>query len=453
MLSPSLAAKLAEIEREEQEWEKERAEIIAEISRLQGICDEWPEIRNALSQQLHDLEQEMWKEPPECGITSSASFEFSEPPSEIPAPIPAPEPRTEKTTHKTRGKKKRGGKSAAPERAPEPSPAPASTTDEIPLDYSLKATTLVHHIDAVRSLAFHTTLPYLATGSDDGTIRITNLEPPKRPKARKAPTPTQFTSMRGHSGPVLTMAASHNRLYSGDVNGKLCIWNFVETKSTLFDTRGRCNHDIIFEGDMHRDAIWSIAVHENADFLVTASADGTSLAFDRQSFNTTKLALDDTPILAAFNSDGSEFVIACTSGKLRIFTSSDKAERAVIECGSYVFSMAPGSSPSHLFVATEDKTVKLYDLSTGDIVDEFVAHASPTTGLAVLNGGDFLATTSADASVRIWRTKGFSNVYAETLHREKYGESGLCLAATPLTSTHKYFASGGADGSVRFFGA
>ena len=249
------------------------------------------------------------------------------------------------------------------------------------------------------------------------------------------------------------MAASKDRLYSGDVNGKLCIWRFVETKSTLFDTHGRCNHDLIFESDEHSDALWSIAVHENSDFLVTASADGTCLLFDTTTYNARKLTLDDTPTLVAYTSDGSEFVVACASGKLRVFTSADTTERAVIECGSSIYSMAASASPSQIFVATEDKTVRLYDLATGDIVDEFVAHSSPTTGLAVLNGGHFLATTSADASVRIWRMKDFSNVYAESLHRDKYGESGLCLAATPLASAHKYFASGGADGSVRFFGA
>lgn len=437
----SVEAKLAELDREEDQWNEERAKMTMQIEVYRKIVDEWPLIKEALFGQLRTLEGEVAKLP-----ESEQQHQETEVDKDQPAGGPA-KPATEvpeRKPAKTRGKlkKKRGARAAEA--------VSRDVDQENVFGFQLKHT-LIQHLDCVRCVALHQTLPYLASGSDDGTIRLTNLDPPKKGRTRKAP--VQFMSLRGHSGPVLTLAARNNQLFSGDVDGHFCVWEFGEMRTGLFDAHGRANHHLLFEGDDHDDALWSIAAHEKAPYCVTASADGTVRTYDCQTFHSDKVDVPDAPTVVSFTSDGANFAVGFTNGKVRVYSTETKTERAVIDAGAYVLAICPAPVSSQLLFALDDKNIKLYDFVANEQKAEFVAHSKATTDLVVLSGGAYLATTSSDGDIRVWKMGSFEIAYAEAHHRERFGEAGLCMAATQPPNTHMYFVSGGADGAVRVFSA
>jgi WD40 repeat protein len=241
-------------------------------------------------------------------------------------------------------------------------------------------------------------------------------------------------------------------LYSGDLLGAFCAWEFGELGTTIFDTHGRLNHHLLYESSDHRDALWSIAAHENVDYCVTASADGTILLYDCATYESNAITPRHPPLLVAFLSDGGLFVVACKDGYLYSFNRETRAEVTEFQCGSPIVTMAAGLSETQVIAALEDGNVRIVDIENSTVLKEFKPHGAATSALAVLSDGPFYVTTSSDREVRIWKAETLDVSFSESYHKEKYGEAGLCLAVTPREHPTRVFAAGGADGVVRVFG-
>jgi striatin 1/3/4 len=311
--------------------------------------------------------------------------------------------------------------------------------------------TLSHHLDCVRAVAFHPRLPLIATGSDDGTIRITNLDPPKRPKVR-ARGPQMCMSLRGHGGAVLALAARGLQLFSSDICGAVCVWEFGEVRSGLYDTFGRCNHHLLFESREHADAVWSLAAHERVPFVISASADGTIRFLDCAQFTSAAIPVPDIPSAAVFVGDGSNFVVGSRGGVARIFASADRSEIARLSLGSPIIALL-GLSLSQRFVAgVVSGAVKLCDVPGAAIVRDFIAFSKPVTALGAVSRDTFLLTASGERDLRAWRLPSLDIVYAESHLNIKFGEAGLCIAVAPQGAPGQHFALAGTDGSVKIFG-
>lgn len=305
---------------------------------------------------------------------------------------------------------------------------------------------LTQHLDCVRCVAFHPTLPYIATGSDDGCIRISNLDPPKKTKSRN---PLQILVLRGHSGAVLSLAVYHNYLISSDVNGQICVWNFSETKSTLKEAHGRIDHHILYLKNDHTDSVWSIATHENTTYFVSTSADKTIRIHDYEKRESTSISIPDGPTVASFNSDGSIFVVGCSNGHIHIF--ENKEETGTFDLQSCIISICHSVDKNEMFIACEDRNIKVFDITNKKVTKQFIAHESYTSSMALSQDGLFLITTGPDKTIRIWNVPSLDIVSADLHHKDKYGEAGLCMAATLPSNSFDFFASGGADGVVKIF--
>jgi WD40 repeat protein len=312
-------------------------------------------------------------------------------------------------------------------------------------NYSLKWT-LSQHVDCVRAVVFHTLFPYVATASDDGTIRFTNLDPPRRPKARRVP--VMYMSLRGHSCPVLSMAVHSQRLFSGDCAGVLCVWDFGEARSALFDVQGAANHHQLSEMRFHTDAIWSLASSENVNFVVSASADRTIAFIDCGSLVAAPHPLDDPPAAVAFFENGTRFAVGCCTGAVIVFDSDQRTEISRIALPVAVTGIA--GVGSRIAVALEDGTVKI---CTGEAVErEFVAHTKPIGAIVTVPDGSVIVTTAADLEIHAFGFVTGKQLFAEKVIKEKFGEGGLALAVTPRTHSSTLIALGGADGTVKLFG-
>ena len=451
----SINSKLEELDRIEEEWTRERLQLISKISTLKKAQEEWPEVKANLIARLHALQAQA-EEAGKLALIENEKQNEQNTKTTIPAqnastsftstdaqPVikPAPAPKTVKKT----GKKKKATIHKAPIAPVVHETATTDVEASVAFDYGLKWT-LTFHLDAIRCLAFHSTLPYLASGSDDGTIRITNLET-KRIKGRR--NPIQILSLRGHNAPILSLSSKQNILISGDLNGEINVWDFSEMKSQIYETHGRVNHHQLYHGSEHTDAVWSIASHEKSPFFITASSDQTIRIYDCVTYKSTPIKMPSIPTSVIFLSDGSAYAVGCVDGTILLYNSQNELQ-TTFNCGSRIISMCPFNQPLQLLVSCEDKNIKVIDLSTKEEKRSFIGHENYVTSLSLINGY-FFATISSDKTVRAWRSQTFEIVYAEAHHRNKYGESGLCVASTPATSSHHFFASSGAEGTVKIF--
>jgi len=330
-------------------------------------------------------------------------------------------------------------------------PPPEDIDMNIPFDYSLKWT-LNAHLDSVRAICFHPTLQLLATASDDGTIRLFNLDPPKPAgkKVVKNRQPQNYLSLRGHSSPIISLAAKDNFLFSGSVDGTINIWDFSNPKSIqLYDVFGQVNHHIVQTISVCKDSVFSIVSHENSPYVVALSSDGYAWMIKVSDFSVESIKIDEHPSAVSFSIDGLMFAIGCMNGTVFIQKGSETINR--IDTPSHIYSITSISDSLQYAIACEDAMIRIINIANESIVKEIRVHESPVSGIISFLGSNFLITTSHDKSIRAWRNVTYDSVYSESLHKDKYGEAGLCLASTTKNNQGCFFASGGADGTVKVF--
>lgn len=436
----TIEARIADLDKSEAEMAEEKVRMVAKIEELTQETKNWETEKINLLGQLKSLQQQVANLSPSLRerrqkdqAMSDANKDNNNLVSDNTPEIRTPAAPLKPATRGRKIKKKETG--------------PPKEVDPEVFRYSLKWP-LNQHLDCVRAITFHPTLALIATGSDDGTIRITNLDPPRHGKRRA---PVQYISMRGHSGPVLSLAAKQNILVSGDMNGVLCFWEFGEMRTTLYEPHGKANHHLLHENHCHTDSLWSIATNESSPFIVTASSDGTIRTHSIENFTSSDpIQIPEIPSIVEFNPDGTKFVVGCKDGTIHVYKSATEREKT-LKIDSRIIDIVFYNIPTQIVIACHDNKIKLLDIESGELLKETMAHSGPITGVTMLHGGNFLATTSSDKNVRAWKSSDFSVKYAETLHREKIGEGGLCIAATPPTSKYEYFASGGADGGIKIF--
>ena len=473
---PSIPEQIAEMQKHEKEWEDERSTFLTKISAIKKEQEEWPKIKEQLLNQLKTLKAAATASPSERqeilksfsplilhddkddeNGQNQAQQGGGQAQDALAQAVPAGKKKMGRggaKKGKRRGSAKSGGFPLVNAVTVEKTTSPLQEANEAeeqresPYNYILKWT-LTQHLDCIRAVAFHPTLPLIATASDDGTIRITNLDPPKKGKGKK--TPVNLFSFRGHDAPILCLAAKGNNLISADLNGLVCMWDFSETKASLIlDTHGKVDHHLVFSNIDHKDAVWSIATHENVPYFITASADKSIRLFDFHSHDSTQMSIPEGPSSVCFSLDGSTFAVGCVDGTVHIF--KDRQSFCSHNFNSHIICICPSHSDDSFFISCENKNIYLFNYKKNEVSQEYVAHAEYTSAMALLPGEEFLVTTSPDKTIRAWRCKTFEVLTADAYHREKYGESGLCMAATLPTNTHKYFASGGADGVIKIFG-
>jgi len=130
--------------------------------------------------------------------------------------------------------------------------------------------TLQGHSDGVRSVAFHPSAPYLATGSLDNTAKLWLLN-------ADCSAATCVSTLQGHRNIVTSVAFHPSAPYlatgSGDGTAKLWLLNTDCSAATCVST---------LEG--HSLGVSSVGFHPSAPYLATGSYDNTAKLWRRPAF-------------------------------------------------------------------------------------------------------------------------------------------------------------------------
>ncbi|GAB4552586.1 MAG: hypothetical protein OHK0023_20800 [Anaerolineae bacterium] len=144
-----------------------------------------------------------------------------------------------------------------------------------------------------------------------------------------------------------------------------------------------------------------------------------------------------------FTPDGGRVVSASEDGTLRLWDVASGAILKVIEAHQRaVTAMALHPEGKHAATGSADQTVKVWELHTGDLLATLTGHTGSVTFLAYSPDGRYLASASADAAVRIYDASTFQLLHE---HREPpYG-----VTALGFSTDSKQLACGTTNGSIR----
>ncbi|KAF6023018.1 STRN3 [Bugula neritina] len=344
-------------------------------------------------------------------------------------------------------------------------------TDSLTLSFDLNAAdnnarktwnakyTLRSHFDGVRALVFHPVEPVLLTASEDHTMKLWNLQKTVPTKKATALDVEPVYTFRAHQGPVLcvAMSATGEECYSGGMDSTIRCWNLPSSNIDPYDS-----YDSSILQDTlvaHTDAVWGIAIHSTRVQLLSCSADSTVRLWTP---GQQKLALNNT-FLPPTEGDGVPTCIdflANDSNRMMVAYSSGNCYVFDLSTGQHVVkfdSPAPDTNPrinkilSHptlpvAISAHEDRSIKFYDTTNGELMHSMVAHLDAVTSLAIDPNGLYLLSGSHDNSIRLWSMESKTCVQEITSHRKKLDESVFDVAFHP---SKPYIASAGADGVAK----
>jgi len=242
------------------------------------------------------------------------------------------------------------------------------------------------HSAAVTSVAFSPDGKRLATGSEDKTAIVWDLESIKAP-----------FSLEGHSNVVTSIAFSPDgkRLATGSDDKTAKIWDLESGKAVL-------------TLEEHLSSVLSVAFSPDGKRLATASGDETAKIWDLETGKAV-LTLEggSTVLSVAFSPDGKRLAM----GVMSMYDQSDKIWDS--ESGETVLTLYGSSntrsvafSPDGKRLATAgglwDPTARIWDLETGKSVLTLEGHSDGVISVAFSPDGKRLATGSVDGTAKIW---------------------------------------------------
>ncbi|XP_074535551.1 striatin-4 [Halichoeres trimaculatus] len=319
--------------------------------------------------------------------------------------------------------------------------------------------TLRSHFDAIRALTFHPSQAVLLTASEDGTLKLWNLNKAMHSKKNAALDVEPIYTFRAHSGAVLslTMGEDGESCYSGGLDGSVRCWKMPDLNVDPYD-----NYDPGIESSVlagHEDSVWGLNYSSVHHRLASCSADGTIRIWDPQNsspclsvFN--KEREHGTPTSVAFvATDPNQVVVSYDGGETLLYDLNTEQSTTALETqtkdGSELINrVVSHPSESVSITAHENRTIRFLDNKTGKVVHSMVAHLDAVTCLTTDPKGTYLISGSHDCSVRLWMLDNRTCVQEITAHRKKHDEAIHDVAFHP---SQPFIASAGADALAKIF--
>ncbi|XP_061575365.1 striatin-4 [Cololabis saira] len=319
--------------------------------------------------------------------------------------------------------------------------------------------TLRSHFDAIRALTFHPSQAVLLTASEDGTLKLWNLNKAMHSKKNAALDVEPIYTFRAHSGAVLSLTMSEDGefCYSGGLDGTVRCWKMPDLNVDPYD-----NYDPGIESSAlagHEDSVWGLTYSSVHHRLASCSADGTIRIWDPQ---------NSSPCVSVFNkerehgtatsvafvaTDPNQVVVSFDGGETLLYDLNTEQSVTALETRTKDGSEQINRVVSHptepvSITAHENRTICFLDNKTGKVVHSMVAHLDAVTCLTTDPKGTYLISGSHDCSVRLWMLDNRTCVQEITAHRKKHDEA---IHDVAFHSSQPFIASAGADALAKIF--
>lgn len=297
--------------------------------------------------------------------------------------------------------------------------AMGTATGEVWTYHFLSGTPLVNyrgHTDGVWSLAFHPGEQIMASGSDDQTVRIWDVN-----------TGECLNILHGHTDRVrsVTFSPDGSLLASGSDDQTARIWD-IQTGECLQVMAG------------HTDRVWSVNFRADGQMLVTGSTDRTLRLWKSSSGECIRLLEGHTGWVRSvvFNRDGSLLASGSDDQTVRIW---DVAQGRCLDIlkghTNRVWSLAFCVEGSNIVSGSEDQSIRLWNIKSRTCLRTFDGHTHGVRAIALSSDGKFLVSGGDDQTVRIWELQTGSCLktiqgYARRLWSVAFNTDGTSLLSS-----------------------
>ncbi|KAJ5066468.1 lissencephaly-1 [Anaeramoeba ignava] len=269
--------------------------------------------------------------------------------------------------------------------------------------------TLEGHQEAIVSIKYHPKLTLIGTVSEDGTIKIWDYEMGEYKR-----------TLRGHKGVVQALDWSED--------GSILVTSSADLSIKLWDTNGDWNCLKTLIG--HEENVSSVVFLPKSLQIVSSSRDKTiklwelSTGFCIKTFVghddwVRKVIVNfDGSVLASCSSDQTARIWNISTGKcLKVLKGHEHVIESLdfspLEANEYISKIESNQNEksekvvkkepsSYLVTGSRDKTIKLWDISTGQCIQTFIGHDNWVRQVLFHPCGKFIISCSDDRTIRIW---------------------------------------------------
>ncbi|MEA5626152.1 serine/threonine-protein kinase [Nostoc sp. UHCC 0251] len=249
------------------------------------------------------------------------------------------------------------------------------------------------HSQAVKSVAFSPDGQILATASDDKTIKLWQVETLK-----------EICTLLGHSHAVKSVAFSPDGqiLASGSWDKTIKLWD-VNTGTEICTITG------------HQLQVNSVAFSPQGQLLASASYDRT---------------------IRLWQIEGSQREIQNRPCYSLLSTLSGHAWA--------VLTVAFSPDGKILATGSDDNTIKLWEVNTGQLISTLVGHSWSVVAVAFTADGETLLSASWDKTVKLWRVSTAEEIVTLSGHVDS-------VSAVAVSKVTQLIASGSKDKTIKLW--
>ena len=263
----------------------------------------------------------------------------------------------------------------------------------------------------------------IVSASDDRTIR------------RWRKDGSLIDTLTGHLDSVNAVAfhPEGDRFASADFAGTVKVWNEAGQVVKTFQA--------------HEEKIDAIAYSPSGHRIATGSGDGTVKLWTAQGELIRKLEGHTSSVRGiAFAHDtparnSPRIASASADGTVKLWADDGELVRTLYGHNNIVFDVAFSDDDKTLFSASDDKTIKQWQVETGRAIATYMGHQSGVTSLALSSDSQSLISTSYDRSVRFWRIE---NPIRTAVSRHE----GV-VRKVAFDPTNQWIASSSTDGEIQ----
>ncbi|WP_250122533.1 serine/threonine-protein kinase [Chroococcidiopsis sp. CCMEE 29] len=242
--------------------------------------------------------------------------------------------------------------------------------------------TLTGHSGEVNTIAFSPDGQNIASGSDDRTIKIWQLN------SRK-----ELRTLKGHADWVYAVAISPDgkTLVSGSKDNTIKVWN-LNTRQEL-----RILPD-------HKSYVNAVAISPDGQKIASGSYDKTIKIWNLNTGQISTLVGHSREVLSvAISPNAQQLVSASADRTIKVWNLNTGKELSTLTGHSGDVNSIAISSNSQLLVSvSDDKTIKIWNLNTGREIRTFTGHSGDINAVAISPDGQAIATGSDDKTIKVW---------------------------------------------------